>query len=251
LIVKNQRVKSPHGNSTIWRYMPLDKFIDMIMSQTLYFTNASRMTDKYEGVVPRKTLKSKKKRLIATGNNLKDVETDVSFYDYSYSSLRDLTLINCWSISPVESYALWKIYLSGSKSGVAIKSNVATLKKSIAIGSDKYDEDIYLGRVSYTDYIPEKNMTRFDVITTKNMFYEFEKEMRLFIFHYPRSEGGVKPPYDISSGRTLRVDIDALIESIYLSPFAGGWFERSFRQMIRKIKPSLESKIVLSEVQDE
>ena len=134
--------------------MPLDKFIDMILSETLFFTNAGKMTDKYEGVVPRKTLRSKKKQLLSKGHHPSDVDIDISHYNYSFSSLRDLTLINCWSINPAESYALWKIYLGGSKSGVAIKSNVSNLRKSILQGKDGYDEDIYLGKVSYSDYIP-------------------------------------------------------------------------------------------------
>ena len=251
LIVKDSRIKAPHGNSTIWRYTPLDKFIDMILSDSLFFTNAGKMTDKCEGVVPRKTLRSKKKRLLDKGYHPSDVEMDVSYYDHSFSSLRYLTLINCWSINRAESYALWKIYLGGSKSGVAIKSNVSSLKKSISLGKDRHDEDIYLGKVSYSDYIPDSGLTRFDLITTKNMFYEFEKEMRLFIFHYPRSEGGIKPPYNLSVGRSLKVNIDTLIDKIYLSPFAGSWFEKSFRQLIREIKPSLEKKIVVSDVQDE
>tara|TARA_R110000772_G_scaffold30532_14_gene75732 strand:- start:1315 stop:1641 length:327 start_codon:yes stop_codon:yes gene_type:complete len=108
-----------------------------------------------------------------------------------------------------------------------------------------------MGEVSYKDYIDDSSLTRFDLITTKNMFYEFEKELRLFIFHYPLSEGGVTPPYDVSVGRWVKVDIDMLIENIYLSPFAGPWFEASFKKLIQKISPSLLSKVVISEVLDE
>ena len=82
------------------------------------------------------------------------------------------------------------------------------------------------------------------------MYYEFEKEMRLFIFHYPLSEGGVIPPYDVETGRSLKVNIDTLIDKIYLSPFAGIWFEKSFRKLILEIRPSLEKKIIVSDVQD-
>ncbi|MEJ6706238.1 MAG: hypothetical protein QNK49_00910 [Porticoccus sp.] len=251
MIVKHQSVKTPHGNSTVWRYMSLDKFFEMILSESIYFTNAAKMTDRYEGVVPRKTLRSKKKRLLENGEDPSDVAIHVSHYDYKFSSLRDLTLINCWSLNSVESYALWKIYLSGEKSGVAIKSTVSNLKKSINSGNDPYKEDVYLGKVEYSDYIRDTDMTRFDVITTKNKFYDFEKEMRLFIFHYPLSEDGIKPPYNLSNGRHLKVNIDTLIEKIYLSPFAGAWFEDTFRKMIKNICPELESKIVISDVQDQ
>lgn len=251
MIKKDSRVKAPNGNSGIWRYMPLDKFIDLIMSESLFFTNAGKMTDRYEGVVPRKTLDSKRRRLMDKGLHESDIDVNLSHYNHSFNSLRDLTLINCWSIRPVESYALWKIYLGGSKSGVAVKSTVSKLKKAIDGGNDSYDEDIFVGKVNYTDYIPDSKLTRFDLITTKNKFYEFEDEMRLFIFHYPRSEGGVRPPYDISVGRKVKVDLDILIDKVYLSPFAGGWFEKSFRELVRYIRPSLEQKVIASDVQDE
>ncbi|RKE95203.1 hypothetical protein BXY80_1389 [Ichthyenterobacterium magnum] len=51
-----------------------------------------------------------------------------------------------------------------------------------------YYEDIFLSRVKYTDFIKDEPENRFNVITTKNKFYEYEKELRLFIFYYPKIE---------------------------------------------------------------
>lgn len=251
MISKNKNLIVPHGNLTIWRYMGLDKFLDLITTEQLFFTNAEKMTDKYEGVVPRKTLKSKRRRLEKLGKDDRAINESLSRYDYEFSSLRNLTLLNCWSINQYESYALWKIYLGGSKSGVAIKTNVSKLKKAIDNGNDPYHEEIFLGKVEYNDYIPDKELTRWNIVTTKNQFYAFENELRLFIFHYPLSEGGVKVPYDMSIGRRVRVDLDFLIEKIYLSPFAGTWFEKTFKDTVRKIRPNLVKRIIISEVQDE
>tara|TARA_R110000772_G_scaffold30532_14_gene75733 strand:- start:1783 stop:2010 length:228 start_codon:yes stop_codon:yes gene_type:complete len=75
--------------------MALDKFIDMVLSESIYFTNAAKMTDKYEGAIPRKTLKSKRSRLLKKGQDPSDVDIDVAYYEYSFNSLKDLTLINC------------------------------------------------------------------------------------------------------------------------------------------------------------
>jgi len=251
MIKKHKELKTPHGNSTIWRYMGLDKFLDLLTTNDLYFTNASKMTDRYEGVVPRKTLKSKRKRLEKLGKDPRDIDESISIFNVQYSSLKELTLINCWSINPSESYALWKIYLGGSKSGVAIKTNVSKLKKAIDLGNDAYDEDIYLGKVEYTDFIPDKELNRWKLVTTKNTFYEFESELRLFIFHYPRSEGGIKPPYEIAHGRRVKVDLETLIDKIYLSPFSGIWFEETFKNLIAKLSPSMQKKVVVSDVQDQ
>ncbi len=47
-----------------------------------------------------------------------------SFY-WSTNPMKELVLINCWSINPHESYALWKIYLGGEKNGVAVRSTIS------------------------------------------------------------------------------------------------------------------------------
>jgi hypothetical protein len=109
-------------------------------------------------------------------------------YEQKLNLFRDYTLINRWSISSVESYPLWKIYLGGSKSGVAMRSTVSKLKKAIDGRSDSFNEDIFVGRVNYKDYIPEPKLTRFNLITIKNAFYKSEEEMRLFILNEPMSD---------------------------------------------------------------
>jgi len=252
MILKHDKINTPHGNTIIWRYMGLDKFLDLITSSHLYFTNAAKMTDKYEGVIPRKNLDKTRRHLANNyATNPSDIETELSIYKYQYDSLKNLTLINCWSIRQHESYALWKIYLGGSKSGVAIKTTVGNLRRAIDGGGENYQEDIYLGKVEYSDYIPHEELSRFSIITTKNNFYEYEKELRLIIFHYPLSEGGVIPPYKVEVGRHYLVDVDQLIDQIFLSPFAGPWFEHTFRQILTKVRPELVDKIVLSEIMDQ
>jgi hypothetical protein len=252
MIVKHDKIDTPHGNTIIWRYMGLDKFLDLITSSRLYFTNAAKMTDKYEGIIPRKNI-DKKRRHLANyySTDPTDIETELSIYKHQYDDLRNLTLINCWSIRQHESYALWKIYLGGSKSGIAIRTTVSNLKKAIDGGGESYHEDVFLGKVAYSDYIPHDELSRFSIITTKNNFYEYEKELRLIIFHHPQSEGGVIQPYKIDIGRQYLVNVDQLIDQIYLSPFAGPWFEKAFRQVLAKVRPELVDKIALSEIMDQ
>jgi hypothetical protein len=60
-----------------------------------------------------------------------------SFY-WNTNPMKDLVLINCWSVNQYENYALWKIYLGGEKNGVAIKSTVSKLRKSVELGMDSY-----------------------------------------------------------------------------------------------------------------
>lgn len=164
--------------------------------------------------------------------------------------MRGLTLVNCWSINRTESYALWKIYLEGSKTGVAVKSTVSKLKKAIENETNSFEETIYLGKVDYSDYLPENGLNRFKIVTTKKEFYEFENELRLFILHYPKSEGGVNPPYDLEIGRNVNIETNTLVDEIYLSPFAGSWFQETLKETVKKIKPNLTKRLVTSSIRD-
>tara|TARA_R110002033_G_C3818167_1_gene232828 strand:- start:94 stop:849 length:756 start_codon:yes stop_codon:yes gene_type:complete len=251
MIVKNENLDIPHGNTVIWRYVGLDKFLDLLMSQELFFTNAAKMSDKYEGLIPKRNQDYLLKSIKSEGLSREDAELERQIRLRQIHSLKELTLLNCWTINQSESYALWKIYLGGSKSGIAIRTTVSKLTKAIKNGNDSFNEDIFLSRVKYTDFIKEEPENRFNVITTKNKFYDYEKELRLFIFHYPLSEGGIRPPYNVSIGRRLKVDLNELIDEIYLSPFVGKWFDKTLIEILNKVNPSLIKKIKNSEILDE
>ncbi len=128
---------------------------------------------------------------------------------------------------------------------------VSKLENAIRLGKDSFDEDIYISKVKYTGFIEKDPLNRFNVITTKNRFYEYEREMRLFIFNYAPSEGGYETPYDIGIGRRVKVDLNELIEKIYISPFSGKWFHESFLELLKRVNPKLIHKINYSEILDD
>ena len=129
MIVKDKRLNKPHGNTVIWRYLGLDKFLDLLASNELFFTNAKKMTDKHEGVIPKRNEKHILKQLKSEGFNDEEAKYESQKRLHQTNSLRALTLLNCWTINQHESYALWKIYLGGDKSGVAIKTTVSKLER--------------------------------------------------------------------------------------------------------------------------
>lgn len=242
---------TPHGNTVVWRYMGLDKFLDLIANQRLFFTNAQNLTDRHEVSLPANVVRKKKKDLIELGLSGQDLEEELAVFELNIRPMRDLTLVNCWSIGRNESYALWKIYLGGSKAGIAIRTNISRLKKALEGGRDPIPEDVYIGRVKYADFLPDSSISRFSLITTKREFYEYEKELRLFILHYPRSEGGEKPPYNLNTGRYVFVDISTMIDQIFLSPFVGSWFRESIESMLSKMAPGLERRLAISSILDQ
>ena len=56
-----------NGNRKIWRYMNLNKFLDLIINKHLFFTNISNLTDQHEGLLPIKTIQSKRRSLVKEG----------------------------------------------------------------------------------------------------------------------------------------------------------------------------------------
>lgn len=122
---------------------------------------------------------------------------------------------------------MWKLYDASGK-GVAIRTTAGRLKSSL-IG----EHDICGARVQYVDYmgtfIPETNML-FPFIY-KRLSFAHESEYRL-LGMWPEPE----PP------RFLReaVDLQKLIEAVYISPAAPDWMERVVDEVTRRYMPLVD-----------
>lgn len=240
-IQKNELGDPINGRSNVWRYMPIEKFIDLITSHSLYFPNARSFTDQYEVSIPE----------ALRDDYLKSHSTQE--YEHKATTIetvRKQLFLNCWSIQTHESYALWKIYLAGSKAGVAIKSSVAKLKNSLIKENTNSPVDcLHIERVQY-----KKRGILFEVPTvtniaaTKTAYYEYEKELRLFFLDDRKIADSLAPPVP---GYRVRVDVDELVDSIYLSPFGGSWVRESFSKMLQKLHPALKTKLKASEILDQ
>jgi hypothetical protein len=85
---------------------------------------------------------------------------------------------------------------------------------------------------------------------TKKPYYEYEKEMRVFYYYDPEVEKR-NPIIAQINGWYVDIDIKELIDRIYISPFTGQWFHKSFKEVVKKIDPELVGLIVSSEIRDE
>lgn len=248
--LKSDDLNVPHGNSTVWRYMNTWKFLQLLESSSLFFPNANKLTDQYEVAVPNSVEKQKREELKKKGFNGRELEEEMASFYWSTNPMKDLVLINCWSINPHESYALWKIYLGGEKNGVAVRSTISKLRRSVENGKDSYPEEFFIGKVKYKKHLNQAELSRLSIITTKKPFYDFEKELRLFVLNYPRSEGGTEPPYDISVGRSVRVDIGELIHEVYISPFSTNEYRQEIKNLLKKNR-LLNIAVKESEIRDQ
>lgn len=238
-----EMVKQPNDSALLWRYMSLDKFINMISTQKLFFSRLDKYPDQLEGTMP---IKNKAK--IAADIKELPFTSDSEAIQFSereekiVNSYRGFTLANCWSKNDAESLALWKIYLDGAKYGIAIQTNYDKLKKSVSTQTN----DILFGEV---EYVNELDSIQQQTISLRKIPpYTFENEVRAVIFNQYTEEGPRKGFPKYKYGLSVDIDIEKLIEKIYMPPLSPKWFEETVSDVIKKY--GYEFILVPSEIRE-
>lgn len=252
MIQSNPKFKTPPWNATLWRYMSFEKFLDLINTQSLYFSNISSLSDKHEAEIPKKN----REKIRETFNNQYSdpILSEKHYMTFIFDLLRKrkASFVNCWILSPDESYALWKVFLGGNKTGVAIKTNTSFLKKSFEVSENNQtaDETMFFGRVNYSDFI-KGDINIESIILNKIKPYKYEKEARLVIMKDPEFKETFEGKEQIvKECIRIKTEIDILIQELYPSPFGGRLFENVLKSTLSKIHPSLESRIKKSIIKD-
>lgn len=220
--------KVPQDNEKLWRYMDFTKFVDLLISNSMFFCRIDKFEDAFEGHPTKGTLKFAE----TVGNPY----ASVGYYDsVEYlQGLRKLYYINCWHQNDYESAAMWKLYLQ-SNEGIAIQTNFKRLKDSII---DK--RGVTGGLVEYVDFETHEywgdNLTEYFIL--KRLSFSHENEFRLFLIpeSIPKEEhmkGIENGPF--GSGSNVDFDISQLIESVYVSPKSPGWFLELVKKTITQV----------------
>lgn len=201
----------------VWRYMTLAKFIAMLASSDLWFSRADLLEDSFEGSMTRDALARE-------GDEL-GVDAQIREFRRNY---RHWTFINCWTLGPAESAAMWRQYTGGE--GVAIKSDFRSLTRALR----SYPDAIYVGRVKYIDYeigsIPSSNILY--PFVHKRREFASEREIRAVVPHTPVGgplegrPGSNVVMWDSEApvGIGVPVDLDVLIHEVRVSPGSRDWY---------------------------
>ncbi|WP_316675024.1 DUF2971 domain-containing protein [uncultured Tolumonas sp.] len=229
--------------------MTLDKFINLLETQTLFFTplESYAKTDPFEGFQPKACLE----QFIKTRNDSTQLprvvasqlsadsefgsiiqEADRKFKEMYLDMIKG-TKVNCWHMNNHESEAMWKLYSENNK-GICISTKISSLLNSIDITN--LTKDIHIGKVKYLDFFSEKLTPEDYVINNdplspllKRKSYEHENEIRLYIAHDVGEP--IKP-------ESINVNIATLIENIYISPYSDSLFESSVKAICTKFLPT-------------
>jgi len=243
--------ETPSPEDKLWRYMDIAKFISMLCTKSLYFAPANSFDDPFEGAKGisehedkwngfyleffRHAIKTAPgiSEKDASGEKL-EVTAQRLLNELAQSGLHDRKniCISCWHCNDFESEAMWKLYSVNVTNAVAIETTYQRLYQ--ALGEDPY---IDIGRVKYIDYRKQFSGIGCGAFWYKRKSFEHEHEVRALIRNYENTGKGVSHP----------VDLDVLIENIYVSPYAPEWFAQVVRDIVKRYelnKPVLYSTMI-------
>jgi hypothetical protein len=210
-------------DTKIWRYIDFAQFVSLLDTRSLHFIRVDRLEDPFEGIYSKANIKLAPE-VYRNKIPIEIIEKLTAFKKDGMKGLRACIVINSWHINDYESAALWELY-SKKDQGIAIQSTFKKLVDSVK----NYQEDIFIGPMNYIDYendwLPESNL--FHLFTHKRKSFEHERELRALILRFPKhgdnSIDFSKNTFE-EEGIDVPVDLDLLIERIYVSPEAEGWF---------------------------
>jgi len=235
---KNKFIEKPKNeNAKMWRYLDFTKFISILDRKALFFVRADRLSDQFEGSYSfSKDFNSLLKKLTP---QQKDILITLPKF------VSEFVYVNCWCLSEYESSAMWKLYLK-SNEGIAIQSTYKRLSECFSENS-VYRKDIEIGKVKYIEY--GKDLMPPNIYLSflyKRKSFEHEKELRAIIVLIS-NEQTEEPKKDLAcSGIYIPIDLDILIEKIYVSPTAEEWFKDLVESIVKKYK--LKKVVVQSDL---
>jgi hypothetical protein len=249
--------KSLDDTDALWRYMSLDKFIDLVESKTLFFAPLAwyAKTDPFEGYLPPVAMEA----MASIATNARDqhkeaieklaqlrpdipraellrlresAEEMLPTMKQLHKNIVACLTVNCWYRSKHESEGMWGLY---SKGGVAIKTSVGAIKSALA--ADEQSHVVHIGAIKYIDFT-DQTVNPSDCVTedgqligmVKRIAYAHENEVRMYVAPQRESKSlALKEPVSLR----VSVDVDKLLEAVVISPFAGESIDRSVRAICR------------------
>jgi len=193
--------------------MDVTKLISLLRMKSLYFPRADLLGDPWEGAVSHLTIKMREQIPAQLCGRIPDLRKDL---------IRQ-TFVSCWHQNEYESAAMWKLYLK-SDEGVAIGTTCDRLSRCFRDGTTY---NVFIGAVQYLDYarnlISDRNVLL--PLFIKRCSFSHENEVRAIInpFFQTPPQPDVSPELEQPSGLALKIDVDLLIEYVYVAPGTPDW----------------------------
>src|SRR5689334_19227299 len=120
-------VQPTHPDISVWRFMDLSKFVDLLQQHRLFFARVDALGDPFEGTITRRTAETAADVILRryvepvwkeqAGPPDKIVEAMRCTMQKAREHFREKqAYVSCWHMNEHESAAMWKLY---SRSGDA------------------------------------------------------------------------------------------------------------------------------------
>lgn len=234
------------SNISVWRYIDLPKLIHLLEKKALYLTRIDRFEDKNEGSIPRANYLDRKEafeRLPTKFNVEKILQREGKLFRLHPCMM----YANCWSMSKEDSPAMWRIYSYNNQS-IAIQT---TYEKLSICNND--NQTIHIGMMNYIDYNKD-HMSLDNFLNNcmhKNHSFQHENEIRILYWDTTllEKDSDILKTLDIEKIKKnmpiehlVPVDLERLIEKIYVNPYADKSYFEIIELIIKKYLPSKEVK---------
>jgi hypothetical protein len=258
--------------ATLWRYMDIGKYLDVLTSNRIWFTRAIefRKTDPYEGgltryddnktaEIPSVRSKEELKPILRKFHEhhlaeMVDELPDKSVYFFQllfivripHVEMNSYTnSVSCWHQNQDESDAMWALY-AHRDAGVAIRTTVGRVLQAFAASK----RSIFLAKVNYDS---ANNLTAltsgiFGSLLIKRHAFHHENEVRIIAltpdgYEAPEwSEDNQRYNIDVakqvSPGVYIECDIDALIEEVVVSPLMPMHTYQAIEEITKRLRPT-------------
>lgn len=257
--------KQANLNIPIWRYMSFVKLMSLLELKALWFSRLGALEDQFEGTLP-KTTRTKmiedSKNWFKTFPEPEHQKQLLEMTDRNVQDGRCMLMVNCWCLGECESPEMWKRYV-GEEHGVVIRSTVGRLRRSLWGNPDM----LYIGKVEYIDFEThdistyEGNQGNKRALFKRSEF-KYENELRVSTLNVvnvnclnsdgseisKRQQNGLDSYDPHRPGLYVKVELDRLIESIFVAPNSRAWLLGLVKRVVTRYGltvPVLPSQIDL------
>lgn len=228
-ILDHDKKIEPADSDTIWRFLKMSHFRDLMANEELYF----RRTDLYKNDDPNEGLPTDSYLRRTLELNRFDLHDELKLNAHQASNRlhSECYYLSCWSLDdPASRLRMWYRY---APFGVAVQSEYGRLRAAVS----KFLDDVHVGKVRYGD----EQMTGYNALQslfTKAPSFAWENEIRTVVcnfdpvggqarnyretnFPYREPQDDLNPLHPwVHECKRRRIDLKKLLIRIAVSPWA-------------------------------